>query len=252
MKRHLGIAVVLLAVVIGVMLTPRLPQDPSYHDFADQRTIAGIPNALDVLSNVPFAFVGAWGLVVTFRRRTRFDHPWERWPYAALFTGSALTAIGSSYYHLAPDNARLVWDRLPMTIGFMGFLAATIAERFSVRAARVSFVPLLVFGAASVAYWHWTEQHGVGDLRPYVLVQFGSLLTIMLMLVLYPPRYSHTSLIFYGVAAYALAKVFELGDRQIFAMGHLVSGHALKHLSAAVGVAFLVAAVSRRHPERRG
>ena len=251
MKRHLAIAVVLLAVVIGVMLTPRFPQDPSYHDFADRRTIAGITNALDVLSNVPFAFVGAWGLVVTFRRRTRFDHPWERWPYAALFLGTALTSIGSSYYHLAPDNARLVWDRLPMTIGFMGFLSATIAERFSVRSARVLFVPLLLFGAASAAYWHWTEQQGVGDLRPYVLVQFGSLLTILLMLALYPPSYSHTRLIVYGLIAYGLAKIYELGDRQIFAIGGIISGHTLKHLSAALGVALLVAAVSRRHPERR-
>ena len=250
MRRHLGIALALVAVVVAVMLTPRLPQDPSYHAFADRRSIAGISHALNVLSNVPFAFVGAWGLLVTFRRRTRFDHPWERWPYAALFAGTALTSIGSSYYHLAPDNARLVWDRLPMTIGFLGFLASTIAERFSVRAARAFFVPLLLFGAASVGYWHWTEQQGMGDLRPYVLVQFGSLLAIVLMLLLYPPSYSHTSLIFCGLAAYALAKVFELGDRQIFDVGRIVSGHSLKHLSAAVGVAFLVAAVSRRHPQR--
>lgn len=251
MRRHLVLALALLAVIVGVSVTPRIAQDPGYHQFADQRTIAGIPNALNVLSNVPFAFVGAWGLVVTFRRRTRFDHPWERWPYTALFVGTALTAIGSSYYHLAPDNTRLVWDRLPMTVGFMGFLAATIAERFNVRAARVSFVPLLLFGAASVGYWHWTEQQGLGDLRPYVLVQFGSLLAIILMLVLYSPSYSHTRLIFYGLAAYALAKLFELGDQQIYDIGRIVSGHSLKHLSAAVGVAFLVAAVSRRHPERR-
>lgn len=251
MRRHLILALALLAVIVAVSVTPRMAQDPGYHQFADQRTIAGIPNALNVLSNVPFAFVGAWGLVVTFRRRTRFDHPWERSPYAALFIGTALTAIGSSYYHVAPDNPRLVWDRLPMTVGFMGFLAATLAERLSVRAARALFVPLLLLGAASVGYWHWTEQQGVGDLRPYALVQFGSLLTIVLMLALYPPSYSHTTLIVYGLAAYALAKLFELGDQQIYDIGHIVSGHSLKHLSAAVGVAFLVAAVSRRHPERR-
>ena len=250
MTRNVGIALLLLTVTIAVMLMPRLPQDPSYHDFVDQRTIAGVPNALNVLSNVPFAFVGVWGLMVTFRRRTRFEHPWERWPYAALFAGTALTSIGSSYYHLAPDNARLVWDRLPMTVGFMAFLAATIAERLSVRAARVLFVPLLLFGAASVGYWHWTEQQGIGDLRPYVLVQFGSLLAIILMLALYRPSYTHTRLIVYGLIAYGLAKIYELGDRQIFNVGGIVSGHTLKHLSAALGVALLVAAVSRRHPRR--
>ena len=64
-------------------------------------------------------------------------------PYLTLFEGVALTALGSGYYHLAPDNARLVWDRLPMTIGFMGLLAAVLAERVSVPVARRLFVPLL-------------------------------------------------------------------------------------------------------------
>ncbi len=246
LTRHAILAAALCAVVIGVLLTPRLPQDPAYHQFADHRTIAGIPNALNVLSNLPFAFVGAAGLVVTFRRRTHFDRPWERWPYAALFAGTALTAIGSSYYHLHPDNARLVWDRLPMTIGFMGFLVATIAERIVVRAARALLVPALIFGAASVFHWHWTELRGAGDLRWYLLVQFGSLMAIALMLVLYWPRYTCTNLVVAGLGAYALAKVLELGDSAIFSAGHLISGHSLKHLAAAAGVSFLVAALKRR------
>ena len=244
MTRHLVLALALLAVVIGVMLSPRIPQDDAYHHFADQRSMAGIPNALNVLSNLPFAVVGLAGLMATFRRATRFDVTWERWPYAALFAGTAATAVGSSYYHLAPDNARLVWDRLPMTIGFMGFLTATVAERFSVRAARMLFVPLLVLGTASVGYWHWTEQQGDGDLRPYGLVQFGSLLAIVLMLCLYRPRYSRTNLLLTGLVAYGAAKLLELGDRAIFDAGHIVSGHSLKHLAAAAGVAFVAAALS--------
>jgi hypothetical protein len=92
---------------------------------------------------------------------------WERWPYAALFAGTALTAIGSAYYHLAPGNWPLVWDRLPMTVGFMGLLTAVLAERVGHRIARRLFVPLVVFGAASVAYWYRSEGRGAGDLRPY-------------------------------------------------------------------------------------
>lgn len=246
MTRHWLLALALVAVVVAVVLSPPVPQDPGYHSFADQRTLAGIPNALNVLSNLPFAFIGIAGLAVTFRRSTRFNFPWERWPYAALFAGTALTAVGSSYYHLAPDNARLVWDRLPMTIGFMGFLAATVAERIGVRPARLLFVPALMFGAASVFHWHWTEVSGAGDLRWYGLVQFGSLMTIALLLTLYQPTYTCTNLIIAGLAAYALAKVFELGDGAIFNAGRIISGHSLKHLSAAAGVAFLVAALSRR------
>src|SRR5688572_15108315 len=150
MIRHFALAGALLAILVALLFTPPIPQDPTYHQFADQRTLVGVPHALNVLSNLPFALVGVAGLLTTFHRWTRFRFPWERWPYAALFAGVALTAVGSSHYHLAPDSARLVWDRLPMTIGFMGFLTATIAERISVRAAWTLFVPLLAFGAASV------------------------------------------------------------------------------------------------------
>lgn len=244
--RHAILIAAILAAAAAFLLTPRIPQDPAYHAFADQRTLANVANALNVVSNLPFALVGLVGWAATFRRQTRFDTPWERWPYAALFGGTALTAIGSSYYHLAPDNARLVWDRLPMTIGFMGFLAATIAERVGVRQARMWFVPALAFGAASVFHWHWTERQGAGDLRWYLLVQFGSLLAIALMLALYPPRYTCSNLVVAGLGAYALAKAFELGDAAIFSAGHIISGHSLKHITAAAGVGFLVAAVRRR------
>ena len=250
MIRHLVLAATLLAILIALLFTPPIPQDPNYHQFADQRTLAGVPNALNVLSNLPFAVVGIAGLLATFHRWTRFNFPWERWPYGALFAGVALTAAGSGYYHLAPENGRLVWDRLPMTIGFMGFLTATIAERNGVRAAWTLFLPLLAFGAASVMQWHWSELRGAGDLRWYLFVQFGSLATVALLIALYPPRYTHTSYVVVGLAAYALAKAFELGDRAIFDAGHIISGHSLKHLCAAAGVWCLALALKRRYPLR--
>src|SRR5687768_1410130 len=211
---------------------------------ADQRTLAGIPHALNVLSNVPFAIVGAMGLAATFGRcaggRGLFRDPWERWPYAALFAGVVLTTVGSSYYHLAPDNARLVWDRLPMTVGFMGLLTAVLAERVSLPVGRRLFAPLLAAGAASVGYWYWSEVQGAGDLRLYVLVQFGSLLVVVLLLVFYPARYAGGGYLAAGLAAYAAAKGLELADERIFALGGIISGHTLKHLVAAGAVACLV------------
>jgi len=163
-------------------------------------------------------------------------------------TGVALTTLGSSYYHLAPDNARLVWDRLPMAVGFMGLLTALFAERVSLTAAKWLFVPLLAAGAASVGYWHWSELQNAGDLRPYLLVQFGSLLVVVLLLVLYPARYPGTGYLVAGLAAYAAAKGLEVADRPIFALGHMVSGHTLKHLAAAGGVARLAAMLRARRP----
>lgn len=227
----------------AVLAQPPLPQPLAYHTMADERSWLGMPNALNVLSNLPFAAVGALGLIEVFRPgrgRRLFEHRWERWPYAALFAGVALTSIGSSYYHLAPDNERLLWDRLPMALGFMGLLAAVLAERVNLSVARGLFVPLLVVGGASVGYWYWGEVHGGGDLRPYVLVQFGSLVIIVVLLVLYAGRYRGGPYLIAGLTAYAAAKGFELADGAIFALGRIVSGHTLKHLVAAVGVGCLV------------
>jgi hypothetical protein len=241
--RHAIVAAAAAASVVAVMSRPPIPQDQAYHVMADRRTLLGIPNALNVLSNIPFAVAGVLGLAAVFSARAGvrpFSVAWERWPYAALFAGTALTTAGSAYYHLAPDDARLVWDRLPMTVGFMGLLTAVIAERASLPLARRLFVPLLAFGAASVAYWYWSELRGAGDLRPYALAQFGSLVVVVLLLVLYDARDSGSRYLFAGVAAYAAAKVFELADGTIFSFGHLVSGHSLKHLAAAAGVGCVV------------
>jgi hypothetical protein len=248
--RYLLLGVAVIGAVVAAALSPPIAQALEYHRFTDTRSWLGIPNGLDVLSNVPFAIVGVLGLVATFSRKADgsplFADPWERWPYAALFAGVALTSIGSGYYHLAPDNARLVWDRLPMTVGFMGLLAAMLAERVSVRTARALFVPLLAVGALSVAYWYWTELQHAGDLRPYALVQFGSLLVVVLLLALYPSRYTGTRYLVVGLIAYTAAKGFELADRQVFAVGHIVSGHTLKHLAAAGGVLCIVAMLRMR------
>jgi hypothetical protein len=244
------IAIAVAASVVVAFAVPPMPQPLAYHDMADQRFWLGISNALNVLSNLPFAIVGALGLAATFapggNGRQPWRDAWERWPYAALFIGVALTAVGSSYYHLAPDNGRLVWDRLPMTIGFMGLLTAIVAERVSIGAAKRLLVPLLILGAASVAYWHWTELQGRGDLRLYGLVQFGSLLVVVLLLVVYPARDAGSGYLYAGLALYALAKVFELADAQILALGGIVSGHTLKHLAAAAGVACVVAMLRAR------
>jgi hypothetical protein len=244
----LGLAVT--ASLVVVFVRPPLAQDPAYHVMADQRTLLGIPNCLNVLSNLPFAAVGLLGLVVVFRREAggpaMFHDRWERWPYAALFAGTALTAFGSTYYHLAPGNGRLVWDRLPMTLGFMGLLTAVITERLSPQVGRKVFAPLLVLGAGSVLYWYWGELRGTGDLRLYILVQFGSLLVVVLLMILYPARYPGAGYVFAGLAVYAVAKWLEFADQRIFAVGQIVSGHTLKHLAAAAAVACVAAMLRAR------
>jgi len=198
---------------------------------------------MDVLSNVLFLAVGIAGLAATVERRGRtpFRDRWTRWPYRALFAGVVLTTFGSRWYHLAPSTARVVWDRLPMTIAFMGLLAAVIAERVNTRLARVLFAPLLVAGAGSVVYWYATQFAGHGDLRPYAVVQFGSLTVVVLVLGLYRSEDRGGTWLGLGLALYALAKIFELNDAPIYRALGIVSGHTLKHVTAAAAVGCVVA-----------
>ena len=180
-----------LAAGISVALLPRTPQPLDYHNFADQRTILSIPNFFEVVSNVPFLLVGIWGLLIVLGRSKSSPHafvaPAERWPYVILASGVILTCFGSAYYHRAPDNAWLVWDRLPMTLGFMSLLAAMIMERLSLRAGLALLGPLLVLGLLSVLQWYVSELHGAGDLRLYLMVQFYTLVLVLLILWLFPP-----------------------------------------------------------------
>jgi hypothetical protein len=244
---------VLLGATVVVFLQPRIPQNQAYHNFADQRVLFGIPNCLEVISNVPFLIVGVWGMFVVSGRgkaaKSHFiDPPQERWPYLIFFAGVALTAFGSSYYHLHPANDRLVWDRLPMTTGFMALVAAVTGERVSVRVGVHLLAPLLLSGIGSVFYWSITESAGRGDLRPYALVQFGSLLTTLLLIALYPPRYTRGSDFIISLGIYGLAKAFEATDRSIFAFGGIVSGHTLKHLAAALSAFWVLRMVQLRRP----
>jgi hypothetical protein len=179
----------------------------------------------------------------------RFLAPVERWPYLIFFAGVALTAFGSSYYHWNPNNQTLVWDRLPMTLGFMSLLSAMIAERISVRAGIASLAPLLAFGLISVEFWNITESHAHGDLRLYALTQFGSLVILLLLLALFPPRYTRGPDFLIALAFYALAKALEVGDAHVFrATRGVVSGHALKHIAAAFAAYCLLRMLRLRVP----
>ena len=244
--------VTLGVITIGFFLPP-IPQPQAYHNFADQRTILGIPHCLDVISNAGFLVVGALGLVFLFcqtrsQDRSQFVNPVERWPYAVFFLGVAATSLGSAYYHLAPTNDRLMWDRLPMTLAFMSIVAAAFAERVSVRTGLRMLLPLVAVGASSVVYWQWSENQGAGDLRPYIFVQLYPMLAVPLLVLLFPPRYTHTSDLLAAFGFYAAAKIFELLDNPIFALTGIVSGHTLKHLAAAVCAYWILRMLRHRVP----
>ncbi len=240
-----------LAAVVGIaaLLFPRTPQPLSYHQFADTRSWLGIPNFGDVASNILFLAAGLCGLVFLCRKsnRERFIEARERWPYFLLFLGLLLTACGSAYYHLSPDNARLVWDRVPMTAVFMPLVAALIAERVSVSIGLWLLPVFTAVGIASVLQWHFSEQQGAGDLRCYAAVQLYAVLALFVVLLL-PQRYTRGSDLLVVAGLYALAKVCETADRPIFSWGHLVSGHTLKHLAAGAAGLYILRMLQKRQP----
>lgn len=223
----------------SMLLTHPILQNPWYHDFADQRTIFGIANFWNVVSNVAFLLVAALGLKA-FRSRSAFSEKWEASAYGLLLAGAAMVALGSSYYHLSPNSDTLFWDRLPMTIVFMSLFATTIGERIDMRIGRLSLIPLLAIGIASVIYWKTT-----GDLRFYAVVQFYPMLAIPLLLICRPARYSHELCAVAMIALYPIAKLAELFDHQL-AFVTTTGGHPWKHVIAAAALGFYVAGVARR------
>ncbi|MGR9051024.1 MAG: ceramidase domain-containing protein, partial [Gammaproteobacteria bacterium] len=216
--RRYGVPVVLLLLAASVLLgLPPIAQDPSYHQFADQRRLFGIDHFFNVVSNVPFVIVGALGLADLYRSPLRGVLIGEMLAaYRLFFFGVALVGIGSAYYHLAPSNATLVFDRLPMTIAFMAFFTVILAEYVSVPKAKALLYPLLILGIFSVVYWHFSEQSGHGDLRLYGLVQFLPLAILPVILTFYPARFSHGSYYWLFFGCYALAKAFEHFDTDIY------------------------------------
>jgi hypothetical protein len=240
-----------VACALAAALLPRFAQPLEYHGFADRRGALGITNFMDVASNVGFLLAGIAGLVVVAVRRSAFEFQVERWPYAVFFLGLLLTSVGSAYYHLAPDNATLFWDRLPMTVAFMGLVSSQVVDRVSVRAGLMLLPPMLIAGAASVMYWQVTERAGEGNILPYAILQGYTIVVLLLIAVLYRSRYTEARALYYVFAWYVLSKLLESFDGEIYAMGHIASGHTLKHLAAAASGFVVCWALARRTLARK-
>ena len=253
------LACLTVAFWTAVFLQAPIPQDPAYHRFADQRTLLGIPHCLNVISNLPFLLVGLWGLRALFRlaaAEQAFLRPADALPYQVLFLSVALVGLGSAWYHLAPRNETLLWDRLPMSIAFMAFLAAALSERVDRRAGLLALPPLIAFGLFSVLYWHFTEQSGAGDLRYYIVAQAYPVVFVPLMVRLLPSPYTRGSDLYAAALIYVLAKVAEIFDPALYAAGGWISGHTCKHLLGALGAWWVLRMVRRRRlveePQSRG
>lgn len=243
----LRLPLVLTLIALTTMLVHGpIAQLPHYHDFADARAWFGLKNGDDVLSNLGFALVGLWGLLrlAPLRHEPALAAGWAG--YRLFLIALVLTALGSGWYHLAPSDARLVWDRLPIALACAGLLAAVRAETRPGTDARRDVALLALLAVLSVAWWRATDLLGQGDLRPYLLLQFLPLALIPLWQALHgAPRADRMA---FGAALglYALAKLAELNDHQVLDALGLISGHTIKHLLATAGAAVLTMRLARR------
>ena len=216
---------------VTVFLFPAISQNDSYHHFADTRTVNGIPNCYNVISNIAFFIIGLIGL------RQSTSQTFLKGNNIAFFTGVLLTSIGSSFYHLHPNNEALIWDRLPMTISFMSFLSIVIGQYINEKTGKRILFHLLFIGILSVLYWYKTEMTGQGDLRFYALVQFLPIILIPLIVLLFK-KPTNIYYLFGMLGAYIVAKLFEHFDYEVYKYTKTVSGHALKHICAAIAPFF--------------
>ena len=239
----LAAAVALLAFAVW---GPFLPASAHQHDFADQRGWQGLPCAMDVLSNLPFAVAGVWGLVWLRRLGALRLCLATRATAALFFVGLVLTTAGSSWYHWQPDNAGLLWDRLGMSVAFAGLLGLAVVGRISPRAGLATALGLMVAAPAAVLAWAHT-----GNLTPWAVVQFGGMLVVLALACL-PHRHGALVLQLGALIAwYAAAKVMELADHSVYeATAGWVSGHTLKHLLAAGAALPVLFAMARLHHSR--
>jgi thiamine transporter ThiT len=198
------------------------------HPFVDARVLWGIPNALDVLSNLAFIPMGLWGLWSLHRapdmqRATRQS-------VSVFFIGLLLTCLSSSAYHWAPSVWGLALDRAGMAVAFAGVLGLAVAERVSLRAAPWAWGGVGIAGLLAILLNYTT-----GAIAPWAVVQFGGMAVVLWAAV--QPKQAGALGVRWGVliAIYVAAKLFELGDESVFhATGELMSGHSLKHIVASL------------------
>ena len=133
-----------------------------------------------------------------------------------------------------------------MTLSFAAIFALVVKERVGERAGTIALWPMLAIGVASLLLWLWVD-----DLRLYFWAQFFPGLALLVLLALYPAKYTDGRYWLIAAALYALAKLFDFSDRAIYAVGHNLSGHTLKHLAAAGACFALLRYFQIRRPIER-
>jgi len=237
-RREILVGLLIFGSFLSLLFIAPIPQDPAYHQFADLRTVWGIPNFLNVLTSLVFLVVGLLGLISGGTHQLTV----APWSWRTLFGAVTLVGLGSAYYHWAPSHWTLVWDRLPMAVGFMALFVALLSENVNPKLETILLVPMCLLSIFSVVYWHFTD-----DLRFYIWVQVSPLLGILILLLLFRGRQTHQAYLMAALGLYILAKVAEVEDQSIYSISQQkLSGHSLKHLLSAWAVFLIYRMLNQR------
>jgi hypothetical protein len=229
------LAALTLATLVGLLAWGPVPLDANVHHYADQRRWLGLPNAGNVLANLPLLLVGLWGWRVTLA--SGWPEPLRRaWAgfHACVVGGSAIAAI----YHVAPTPAGYVLAQMAMSGAFvlltLGMLAERVHDRFG---ANPGATAAALVGIATLAALASGVATGSGaDLRPFLLLQLIPVLLIPAGALSLPGTHTRPADWLLMLVAYAAAQGFDLADAAIHAATGWIGGHALMHLALA-GVA---------------
>lgn len=223
----------ILILPIGALLSMApIPQDLKYHGFADQSLLLGIPRFFDVTSNIFFVAVAFFGFhQLVQNRKLQGSISVSKFFF---LIGVLLVAPGSAYYHWEPNNQRLLWDRLPMVIGFCSLASWLLTSYFQIQKEKLFLAGLNIVGLMSLAYWVQFD-----DLRFYYWVQLAPIILLIYLSAFAGNHFNHQGFIFGAFGLYLAAKATELYDHQIYqAIGF--SGHSVKHILSAAAVLMLI------------
>lgn len=233
--------------------TGPVAQPASFHDFADTRALFGLPNFADVCSNLAIFLPALAGSIFCLRpvAQRAFHSPLERSLALLFFLSLIATALGSTSYHLAPDDSRLLLDRLPIGLAFTLLLAWLCAERIPLSpGSALALLPWIALGPASVLWWHTGALDGAGDLRPYLLL-YAFVFVLTPVLLLHASPYTPQAAYWQAYLAFTLGMVCDRLDHPLHAwLGGLISGHTLKHLLMGLALFFLIRLLQQRRIQR--
>jgi hypothetical protein len=214
-----------------------VPVDAASHRYADSRAWVGIPNALNVLVNVPLFWLAVWGWCATraadWPRSMRV--PWQWFHFSAM-----VSALTSAAYHAVPSDAFFVVSHVGQASGFMllalGVLAARVDRRFGSTAVCVSVVATIALAGAGMLSG---APPAAIDLRPLMLLEAIPVLLIVASASGWAGPLARPSNGIVVLGFYALAKLFEAADSAIFSASGWISGHSLMHLTLAAAVGWM-------------